>query len=86
MNIASDLYFQYITDPGVDPCGSLRLSLDPLPPGSKSLKAKGREIQAKMLFGDTEIKATAIDVATNQSVKAYVNFMNENNPKYVTKL
>ena len=39
-----------------------------------------------MLFGDTEIKATAVDIATNQSVKVYVNFMNESNPKYVTKL
>ena len=53
--------------------------------GEKS-KKNNREIQAKMLFGDTEIKATAVDVATNQSVKVYVNFLNESNPKYVTKL
>lgn len=81
--------FQYITDAGVEPCGSLRLTLEPLPPsssGHKSNKQKSREIQAKMLFGDTEIKATAMDVATQQSVKVYVNFMNESNPKYVTKL
>ena len=50
------------------------------------MKGKSREIQAKMLFGDTEIKATAMDVSTQKSVKVYVNFMNESNPKYVTKL
>ena len=78
--------FQYITDPGVEPCGSLRLTLEPLLPQPGEKRPKNREIQAKMLFGDTEIKATAVDVATNQSVKVYVNFLNENNPKYVTKL
>ena len=87
------LIFQYITDPSVEPCGSLRLTLEPLSRhgGSHDKTAckagKGnREIQAKMLFGDTEIKATAVDTATQLSVKAYVNFMNETNPKYVTKL
>ena len=76
------IYFQYITDPGVESCGSLNLSLEPLnKPGKKN-----REIQAKMLFGDTEIKATATDIALSQSVKVYVDFMNESNPKYVTKL
>lgn len=79
-NVLTKNSFQYITDPGVEPCGSLRLNLDPLKTG------KSREIQAKMLFGDTEIKATAIDVLTNNKVKVYVNFMNESNPKYVTKL
>lgn len=75
--------FQFITDEGVELCGTLSLSLDPLPRGQKN---EAREIQAKMLFGDTEIKATAIDVATKQTVKVYVNFMNESNPKYITKL
>jgi hypothetical protein len=28
-----------------------------------------KKIQAKMLFGDTEIKASAIDVATNQVIR-----------------
>ena len=74
--------FQYITDPGVESCGSLNLSLEPL----EKMGKKNREIQAKMLFGDTEIKATAIDIATKQSVKVYVDFLNENNPKYITKL
>ena len=76
------IYFKYITDPDVESCGSLNLSLEPLnKPGKKN-----REIQAKMLFGDTEIKATATDIALSQSVKVYVDFMNESNPKYVTKL
>ena len=83
------LWLQFITDSGVEPCGSLRLTLETLPgpklSGERS-KKNNREIQAKMLFGDTEIKATAVDIATNQSVKVYVNFMNESNPKYVTKL
>ena len=83
------LCLQFITDSGVEPCGSLRLTLETLPgpklSGERS-KKNNREIQAKMLFGDTEIKATAVDIATNQSVKVYVNFMNESNPKYVTKL
>ena len=66
----------------MESCGSLNLSLEPLnKPGKKN-----REIQAKMLFGDTEIKATATDIALSQSVKVYVDFMNESNPKYVTKL
>ena len=65
----------------------MRLTLEPLlPPVDKKKCPKNREIQAKMLFGDTEIKATAVDIATNQSVKVYVDFLNENNPKYVTKL
>ena len=79
---------QFITDPGVEPCGSLSLSLSPLKSGGPNVGAgsKPREIQAKMLFGDTEIKATAVDVATQQTVKVYVDFMNENNPKYMTKM
>jgi hypothetical protein len=63
--------------------------LDPLTTSTASAEnvdGDKREIQAKMLFGDTEIKATAIDVATKQSVKVYVDFMNENNPKYMTKM
>ncbi len=39
-----------------------------------------------MLFGDTEIKASALDVATNQTVRVNIDFLNESNPKYSTKL
>ena len=77
------LLFQFITDEGVELCGTLSLNLEPL---AKARRDEAREIQAKMLFGDTEIKATAIDVATKQTVKVSVNFLNESNPKYITKL
>ena len=42
--------------------------------------------QFQMLFGDTEIKALAMDIGSKQTVRAYVDFLNESNPKYVTKL
>ena len=35
-----------------------------------------REIQTLMQFGDTEIKATAIDIATSKSVKVGIDFLN----------
>ena len=78
-------FLQYITDEGVELCGTLCLSLEPLPKGDPR-QNDPREIQAKMLFGDTEIKATAMDVVTQQTVKVYINFLNESNPKYITKL
>ncbi|XP_043911898.1 heat shock 70 kDa protein 12A [Protopterus annectens] len=63
----------FITDPGVKKCGTLRLDLT----GTDSLSASGRrEIQTLMLFGDTEIKAMAIDVATSKCVKVGIDFLN----------
>ncbi len=60
---------QFITDPGVEQCGSLTLTLGSFEDEGDAAKATTftatsgpREIQAKMLFGDTEIKATALDV------------------------
>jgi hypothetical protein len=80
----------FITDPNVELCGSLSLNLDPLYYAFKARKLKDghnlREIQAKMLFGDTEIKASAMDVGSKQTVRAYVDFLNESNPKYTTKM
>ena len=84
------LYFQFITDPDVEMCGTLSLSLETWPPASECNPRQhlvdDREIQAKMSFGDTEIKASAIDVKTNQTVRAFVDFLNESNPKYETRL
>ena len=56
--------FQFITDPGVEQCGSLTLNLDSDPAELQHREGDSspREIQARMLFGDTEIKATALDV------------------------
>ena len=39
-----------------------------------------------MRFGDTEIKATAIDVQSGHEVHANVDFFTDDNPKYCTKL
>ena len=60
--------FQYITDEGVELCGTLCLSLEPIPM-TNPRRGEPREIVAKMLFGDTEIKASAKDVLTQQTVK-----------------
>uniref|UniRef100_A0A671TXM9 Heat shock protein 12B n=1 Tax=Sparus aurata TaxID=8175 RepID=A0A671TXM9_SPAAU len=61
----------YISDPGVRKCGTVTLDLpEPLPlPGAR------REIRATMQFGDTEIKVTAVDVMSNRSVRASIDFL-----------
>ncbi|KAM4034307.1 LOW QUALITY PROTEIN: heat shock 70 kDa protein 12A [Anomaloglossus baeobatrachus] len=63
----------FISDPGVRKCGTLRLDLTGVE-GSPILNR--REIQTILQFGDTEIKATAIDVATTKSVKVNIDFLN----------
>ncbi|XP_058154291.1 heat shock 70 kDa protein 12A isoform X4 [Dasypus novemcinctus] len=63
----------FITDPGVKKCGTLRLDLTGA--GGTAVPAR-REIQTLMQFGDTEIKATAIDIATSKSVKVGIDFLN----------
>ncbi|OWK07591.1 hypothetical protein Celaphus_00008720 [Cervus elaphus hippelaphus] len=63
----------FITDPGVKKCGTLRLDLT----GASSANVPARrEIQTLMQFGDTEIKATAVDIATSKSVKVGIDFLN----------
>ncbi|CAM2117780.1 unnamed protein product [Caretta caretta] len=62
----------FITEPGVKKCGTLRLDLT----GTDTLVPTRREIKTLMQFGDTEIKAMAIDVATSKSVKAGIDFLN----------
>lgn len=63
----------FITDSGVRKCGTLKLDLTGTA-GSPSLHR--REIQTIMQFGDTEMKATAIDVNTSKSVKISIDFLN----------
>ncbi|XP_043920006.1 heat shock 70 kDa protein 12B [Protopterus annectens] len=63
----------YITDPGVRKCGTINLELSE--PEENSPRKGRREIQASMQFGDTEIKVTAVDVATSKSVKAMIDFL-----------
>lgn len=69
----------YITDRGVRKCGTITLDL----PESSAGAAGGvneavlerREIQATMQFGDTEIKVTAVDMATGKQIKASIDFL-----------
>ncbi|KAG9345806.1 hypothetical protein JZ751_008951 [Albula glossodonta] len=63
----------YITDPGVRKCGAITLDLPDPGPGTPANQR--REIRATMQFGDTEIKVTAVDVATNRSVRAAIDFL-----------
>uniref|UniRef100_A0A8C5QLT4 Heat shock 70 kDa protein 12A n=1 Tax=Leptobrachium leishanense TaxID=445787 RepID=A0A8C5QLT4_9ANUR len=63
----------FITDPGVKKCGTLRLDLT----GSEGSPSQNRrEIQTIMQFGDTEIKVMAVDVATSRNVKVCIDFLN----------
>ncbi|XP_018580497.1 heat shock 70 kDa protein 12A isoform X2 [Scleropages formosus] len=63
---------RFISDPGVRKCGTLRLDV-----GGTESPAARREIQTVMQFGDTEIRAMAIDVATSRSVKATIDFLSQ---------
>ncbi|XP_064465912.1 heat shock 70 kDa protein 12A-like isoform X2 [Ornithodoros turicata] len=66
---------QFITDPGVYKCGTLILDLSDtkyLP----NVPAR-REIQTRMVFGETEIKVSALDVTTQKCVKADIDFLNQ---------
>ncbi|XP_067909074.1 heat shock 70 kDa protein 12A isoform X1 [Heterodontus francisci] len=64
---------KFITDTSVKKCGTLRLDLT----GTDSLSLPARrEIQTLMQFGDTEIKAMAVDIATSKCVKAGIDFLN----------
>ncbi|XP_078411322.1 heat shock 70 kDa protein 12B-like isoform X2 [Cetorhinus maximus] len=63
----------YISDPEVRKCGTVSLELsdtDKLTP-----RKPRREIRASMEFGDTEIRVTAMDMATSQSVRASIDFL-----------
>ncbi|KAF7667855.1 hypothetical protein LDENG_00040820 [Lucifuga dentata] len=60
----------FISEPGVRKCGTLRLDVS----GTQST-APRREIQTLMQFGDTEIRAMAVDVATARTVKASIDFL-----------
>ncbi|XP_047677614.1 heat shock 70 kDa protein 12A isoform X5 [Tachysurus fulvidraco] len=64
----------FISDAGVRKCGTLRLDVS----GTESPAAGvRREIQTLMQFGDTEIRAMAIDVATSRMVKASIDFLGQ---------
>uniref|UniRef100_A0A673BDP6 Heat shock protein 12A n=1 Tax=Sphaeramia orbicularis TaxID=375764 RepID=A0A673BDP6_9TELE len=60
----------FISESGVKKCGTLRLDVS----GTESAAAR-REIQTLMQFGDTEIRAMAVDVSTGRTVKASIDFL-----------
>ncbi|XP_056291736.1 heat shock 70 kDa protein 12A isoform X3 [Pseudoliparis swirei] len=62
----------FISEPGVRKCGTLRLDVS----GTESA-APRREIQTLMQFGDTEIRAMAVDVSTGRTVKASIDFLSQ---------
>lgn len=73
---------RFVTDPGVQQCGTLRLELaspsdEPAGDRSSTAAARRREIQTRMMFGDTEIKVSALDVASGRSVRAAIDFLNK---------
>ena len=72
---------KFVTDSNVQLCGTLRLDINP---GGEEREAN--IVQVKMKFGDTEIKATAVDQTSGNAVSASVDFFTDKNPKYCTKL
>ncbi|KAK3094819.1 hypothetical protein FSP39_006636 [Pinctada imbricata] len=63
----------FITDPGVQKCGTLELEL--LSDNTEEVPDK-REIQTRMQFGETEIKVSALDVTSGTIVQAKIDFLN----------
>lgn len=64
----------FVTEAGVRKCGTLCLDLTDMQ--YQQNLPKRREIQTRMIFGDTEIKCTALDVATGKCVRAGIDFLN----------
>lgn len=69
---SEDADVEFTTNEGVRHCGTLRLFLE----GENELE-KPREIQARMIFGDTEIKANVIDLTSGRCVRANIDFLNK---------
>ncbi len=65
----------YITDPGVRKIGPLILDLSDVQ--YQQNLPKRREIQTRMVFGDTEIKVSALDVQTGKCVRAAIDFLSK---------
>ncbi|KAL7668731.1 hypothetical protein ACOME3_009422 [Neoechinorhynchus agilis] len=63
----------YITDIGVKKIGTLVLEQPSFYQDSK----RHREIQTRMIFGDTEIKVSATDVHSGRCVRATIDFLNK---------
>ena len=61
----------FVTDAGVRKCGVLSLDLEEY----SHTKLSRREIQTRMIFGETEIRVSALDVCTGQRVQAVIDFL-----------
>jgi hypothetical protein len=69
---------RFVTDPGVKKCGRLKLELSEAESSfTAGLPAVPREIQARMTFGDPEIKVVAVEVASGKVVRASIDFLNK---------
>ena len=64
-------HVMFTTDPGVRRCGELYLEMPDITGG------KARELQATMMFGDTEIKVEATDLTSQKTAKATIDFLNK---------
>ena len=68
----------YTTDKGVSRCGKLRMEMPDINPEDVPLEKRGkpRELQASMVFGDTEVKVSAVDVLSGRAARATIDFLN----------
>ncbi|XP_066931035.1 heat shock 70 kDa protein 12A-like [Clytia hemisphaerica] len=68
----------YTTDKGATKCGKLRIEMPDVNIEDIPVEKRGkpRELQATMIFGDTEIKVSAVDVLSGQAAKASIDFLN----------
>jgi hypothetical protein len=64
---------QFITDPGVCRCGTLSLNITDAKENETS--DSPREIHTRMVFGGTEVMASALDVATGHTVHVEMDFL-----------
>lgn len=62
----------FVTDDGVKKCGQLVLEIPQIDDCDPS---KPRELKASMIFGDTEIRVTAVDSLSGNEAKASINFL-----------
>lgn len=67
------LLSQFITDFGVHHCGTLNLNIADVKENQSS--DSPREIHTRMVFGGTEVTASALDVATGHIVHAEMDFL-----------
>lgn len=64
-------HVMFTSDPGVQRCGELYLEMPDITGG------KSRELQATMMFGDTEIKVEAVDCTSGKTAIAKIDFLNK---------